>query len=161
MNDPPFYRDDFFWGYLDWFPRNGEWSLLFPLHSLPFAVVAIRKPIVRIFTRARSRQIRSYQTGSQRGGPWSPGALSFCWLEPWSFFGYGARSPKTFCAEPGAQHFQVWSFEFPDCIDSLLLPFCVCLCVLTGIRKQNLKRGQYIIQVYAVISVYNDMQQLI
>ena len=36
----------------------------------------------------------------------------------------------------------------------------VCLCVLTGIKKQNLKRGQYIIQVYAVISVYNDMQQL-
>ena len=41
------------------------------------------------------------------------------------------------------------------------MPFCVCLCVLTGIKKQNLKRGQYIIQVYAVISVYNDMQQLI
>ena len=80
--------------------------------------------------------------------PWSPeisavepGALSFYWLEPWSFFGCGARSPKTFCAEPGAQHFQVWSFEFPDCIDSWLLPFCVCLCVLTGIKKQNLKRG--------------------
>ena len=33
--------------------------------------------------------------------------------------------------------------------------------MLTGIKKQNLKRGQYIIQVYAVISVYNDMQQLI
>ena len=91
--------------------------------------------------------------GSQRGGslePWSPeisavepAALSFYWLEPWSFFGCGVRSPKTFCAEPGAQHFQV------------------CLCVLTGIKKQNLKRGQYIIQVYTVISVYNDMQQLI
>ena len=91
-----------------------------------------------------------------------PGALSFYWLEPWSIYDCGARSPKTFCAEPGAQHFQVWSFEFPDCIDSCwLLPFCVCLCVLTGIKKQNLKRGQYIIQLYAVISVYNDMQQLI
>ena len=32
--------------------------------------------------------------------------------------------------------------------------------MLTGIKKQNLKGGQYIIQVYAVISVYNDMQQL-
>ena len=46
--------------------------------------------------------------------PWSPeisavepGALSFYWLEPWSFFGCGARSPKTFCEEPGAQHFRV------------------------------------------------------
>ena len=33
--------------------------------------------------------------------------------------------------------------------------------MLTGIKKQNLEREQYIIQVYAVISVYNDMQQLI
>ena len=94
-------------------------------------------------------------------GALEPGALSFYWREPWSFLGSGPQSPKTFCAELGTQHFQVWSFEFPDCIDSWLLPFCVCLCVLTGIKKQNLKRGQYIIQVYAVISVYNDMQQLI
>ena len=80
-----------------------------------------------------------------------PGARSFYWLEPWYFFGCGARSPKKFCAEPGAQHFQVWSFEFPDCIDSWLLPFCVCLCVWTGVTKQNLKRAQYITQVYTAI----------
>ena len=42
--------------------------------------------------------------------PWSPeisavepGALSFYWLEPWSFLGSGPQSPKTFCAEPGAR----------------------------------------------------------
>ena len=99
--------------------------------------------------------------GGGGSGAVEPGALSFYWREPWSFLGSGPQSPKTFCAEPGTQHFQVWSFEFPDCIDSWLLPFCVCLCMLTGIKKQNLKRGQYIIQVYAVISVYNDMQQLI
>ena len=53
------------------------------------------------------------QTGSQRGGPWSLGALKFLlWsLEPYNFTDLspepkdilrGARSP-----EPGAQHFQV------------------------------------------------------
>ena len=124
--------------------------------------------VVQSFSFAFFFSFPSSLSESQRGGPWSPeisavepGALSFYWLEPWSFFGCGAWSLKTFCAEPGAEHFQVWSFELPDCIDSWLLPFCVCLCVLTGIKKQNLKRGQYIIQVYAVISVYNDMQQLI
>ena len=39
----------------------------------------------------------------------------------------------------------------------MILDYClfvfVCLCVLTGIKKQNLKRGQYL------ILVYNDMQQ--
>ena len=103
---------------------------------------------------------RRNNQGPKGGGggslePWSLGALKFLLWSPEPYH------LKTFCAERGAQRFQVWSFEFPDCIDSWLLPFCVCLCVLTGIKKQNLKRGQYIIQVYAVISVYNDMQQLI
>mgnify|MGYP006973414115 CR=1 FL=1 len=79
-----------------------------------------------------------------KGGPRSPeisaeepGALPFYWLEPWSLFGSGARSPKTFCVEPGAQHFQVWSFGFPDCVDSWLLPFCVCLVVHVNRHKET------------------------
>ena len=45
--------------------------------------------------------------GSQRGGPWSPGALKFLlWSpEPYHFTDW---SPDPFLAvEPGAQHFQV------------------------------------------------------
>ena len=111
-----------------------------------------------------------YQSGSPRGGPWSPWALKFLlWsLEPDHFTDW---NPDPFLAVvSGAQRnfgrspepsIQVCSFEFPDCIDSWLLPFCICLCVLTGIKKRNLKRGQYIIQVYAVIVVHDDMQQLI
>lgn len=92
--------------------------------------------------RKRSIQKRSTCFASQtllirvpKGGPWSPGALILFWL--WSL-------------EPS-----IFKFDhlFPDCIDSWLLPFCVCLCVLTGIKKHNLKRVQYIIQVYAVILV--------
>ena len=72
--------------------------------------------------------------------------------------------------EPGAQrHFaqspepSIFKFDHSSSQIALILDyclFCVCLCVLTGIKKQNLKRGEYIIQVYAFISVYNDMQQL-
>ena len=49
----------------------------------------------------------SQMTGSQRGGPWSPGALKFLlWSpEPYYFIDW---SPDPFLAvEPGAQHFQV------------------------------------------------------
>ena len=53
------------------------------------------------------------------------------------------------------------ALRFTPALITAFLCLFVCLCVLTGIKKQNLKRGQYIIQVYAVISVYNDMQQLI
>ena len=56
--------------------------------------------------------------GGGGGGLWSPGSQLFLlWSpEPYHFTDW---SPDSFLAvEPGAQHFQVWSFEFPDCIDS-------------------------------------------
>ena len=115
--------------------------------------------------------IGSQRGGGGGGGPCSPAALKFLlWSpEPCHFTDW---SPDPFLAvEPGAQrHFsrspEPSNLKFDHSssqIASILdyWPFCVCLCVLTGIKKQNLKRGQYIIQVYAVISVYNDMQQLI
>ena len=115
--------------------------------------------------------LRVPYTGSQRGGPWSPGALKFLlWSpEPYHFTDW---SPDPFLdVEPGAQrHFarspepSIFKFDHSSSQIALilvLLPFCVCLCVLTGIKKQNLEREQNIIQVNAVISVYNDMQQLI
>ena len=110
-------------------------------------------------------------SGSQRGGPWSPGALKFLlWSpEPYHFTDW---SPDPFLGvEPGAQrHFarspepSIFKFDHSSSQIALILHYCLfvfSLCVLTGIKKQNLKRGQYITQVYAVISFYNDMQQLI
>ena len=89
-------------------------------------------------------------------------------LEPWNFC-FGARSPiiltgalvlfwlwspepkEIFCGAQSPAFLNLiirdprlhW-FLFIDC-------FSVCLCVLTAIKKQNLKRGQYTIQVYAII----------
>ena len=82
---------------------------------------------------------RRNNQGPKGGGslePWSPeisavepGALSFYWREPWSFLGSGPQSPKTFCAEPGTQHFQVdhSSFQIALILDYCLFVF-VCAC---------------------------------
>ena len=85
-----------------------------------------------VWTRKWPTSFRVSKGGSLE--PWSPeisalepGARSFYWLEPWTFSGCGARSPKKFGAEPGAQHFEIWAFDFPDCIDSWLLLFCLFL----------------------------------
>ena len=92
------------------------------------------------------------RSGSQRG---VPGALKFLlWSpEPYHFTDW---SPDPFLAvEPGAQrHFaqspepSIFKFDHSSSQIALILDyclFCVCLCVLTGIKKQNLKRGEYII----------------
>ena len=98
--------------------------------------------------------ICDYLAGSQRGvpgvlEPWNfcfgarsliillTGALILFWLwslEPKEIF-CGAQSPaflNLIIRDPRLH----W-FLFIDC-------FSVCLCVLTAIKKQNLKRGQYI-----------------
>jgi len=65
---------------------------------------------------------------------WNPD--SFLAVEP------GARSPEPKHILHGTQSpaFSSLIIRVPDCIDSWLLPFCVSLCVSTGIKKQNLKR---------------------
>ena len=98
-------------------------------------------------------------SGSQRGRG-VPGALKFLlWSpEPDHFI---AWSPDTFLAvEPGAQRNfarspepSIFKFDHSSSQIASILDYClfvfVCLCVLTGIKKQNLKRAQYIIACVA------------
>ena len=129
-------------------------------------------PFLEIPETFRVRQTISIKLRVPKGFPEA--------LEPWNFC-CGARSP-TILLTGTLILFWLWSPEPKHILPGVrgpafssliirvprlhwflnwLLPFRVCLCVLTGIKKQNLRRGQYIIRIYVSISVYNDMQQLI